>query len=219
MKQDQDSKSRGDDKLGEGAPSDVVSRKMGLKISQFIKAFLDDLRIAWANSFKSAGIESTDVPNSHFLSRFLKRQIQNTRMFWASLMISSKRVIVGFAVSYVLLVLLFTGESSSNTKASLVEITKDAAFCSGYYESLVPGMAFQRQCAGTDYESVIKCRRWALNEWVELISLREDMAEHRGGITAAYRMTRMMPTGQNNEDDLKCSEVFNAVTDRMTRNR
>lgn len=219
MTQNSNNDDKGDEKESQPGPNDQTASKKRPNVSQFFKLFFNDLRVAWEKSFKATNLESTDETSRNFLNRFFKTQMQNTRVFWTSLTVSSKRVLMGLATGYVILVFLLPDENSNNTELSLVELTEDAAFCSGYYEALVPGIAAQRHCAGSDLDSGVRCRRWALNEWVEIISLREDMAEHRNQFTGAYRMTRLRPPSQSPEIDLKCSEVSSVVMDQMNRKR
>ena len=200
-------------------PSEQTATPKKPNVRQFFGLFFNDIRGAWEKSFKATNPESTDGESGNPLKRVFQRQIQNTRVFWASLMPSSKRTLMGLAASYLILVILLPNGNSNNSGLSMAELTEDAAFCSGYYESLVPGIAAQRHCAGSDMDSGLRCRRWALNEWVEIISRREDMAEHRSRFTATYRMTRLQPPSQSLEIDKTCYEVFSVVSDQMKRKR
>jgi hypothetical protein len=121
----------------------------------------------------------------------------------------------------IIVLIAVSGNDSRNTQdrsSSRLKNASDVAFCAGYYASIVPGASERRHCAGTDVDSGLRCRSYALNGTYDAIARREDMAANLDMLKATYRSG--MASGRKWDDPEsanRCLSVFNAIADQMQK--
>ena len=108
-------------------------------------------------------------------------------------------------------------QTSENTASSAPELAEDVAFCAGYYESLVPGLAEQRHCAGSDLDSQLLCGRWAF----EGVIGSKPFQIYRDQIATGYRLGQTFSMRSNDDETLeasaKCVRILDMVVDQIKK--